>query len=166
VPGSAETELTPGQDPAWRPVGESWIAYSGRARDGAGPAGIWLITDNASRWQNATVNERDRRPAWSPDAQSLVFMSDGRSGNWDVYLLPLPSIDAPGPVEQLTQSPAQDGLPVFSPDGNYIAYASDEGGRWRIWVLPLEEGARPLPVVDIRGSLINWLEHSIQWVAK
>jgi Tol biopolymer transport system component len=84
----------------------------------------------------------------------------------DVYLLPLPSIDAPGPVEQLTQSPAQDGLPVFSPDGNYIAYASDEGGRWRIWVLPLEEGARPLPVVDIRGSLINWLEHSIQWVAK
>jgi hypothetical protein len=73
--------LVTGQDPAWRPLGESWIAYSGRDPEGNLP-GILLINDVGTSWHRLTIFERDRRPAWAPNAQTIFFMSDGRDGNW------------------------------------------------------------------------------------
>jgi Tol biopolymer transport system component len=72
---------------------------------------------------------------------------------------------APTQPLRLTENSAQDGLPAISPDGKWIAFVSDVGGRWRIWVVPLDGGEPPLPIAEIRGTLLNWLEHSIQWVA-
>ena len=166
-PAVADNEarsLASGQDPAWRPLGESWIAYSGRDPSGNAP-GLWLISDDGSRWRQLTSVERDRRPTWSPDAQYIVFMSDGRDDNWELYRLSLSHDHQVVGYARLTNSPAQDGLPAISPDGKYVAFVSDKGGRWRIWVAPLDGSAKALPVAEIRGSLTNWLEHGIQWVA-
>jgi serine/threonine-protein kinase len=155
--------LAIGQDPAWRPLGESWIAYNGRSPT-TGTPGILLVSDDGSRWRQLTLIERDRRPVWSPDAQYIVFMSDGRDGNWEIYRLTLSSDYQVVGNARLTRSLFQDGLPTISPDGKYVAFVSDQGNRWRIWVVPLDGSATPLPIADIRGSLTNWLEHGIQWI--
>jgi eukaryotic-like serine/threonine-protein kinase len=155
--------LAIGQDPAWRPLGESWIAYNGRAPT-TGIPGILLVSDDGNRWRQLTLFERDRRPVWSPDAQYIVFMSDGRDGNWEIYRLTLSADYQVVGNARLTSRPFQDGLPAISPDGKYVAFVSDQGNRWRIWVVPLDGSAKPLPVADIRGSLTNWLEHGIQWI--
>lgn len=152
-----------GQDPAWRPLGESWIAYNGRSPT-TGTPGIMLVSDDGTRWRQLTLFERDRRPVWSPDAQYIVFMSDGRDGNWEIYRLTLSRDYQVVGNARLTSSLFQDGLPTISPDGKYVAFVSDQGNRWRIWVVPLDGSAKPLPVADIRGSLTNWLEHGIQWI--
>jgi serine/threonine-protein kinase len=44
-----------------------------------------------------------------------------------------------------------------------VAFASDRGGVWRIWVTSLD-GGLALPFAPINGILVNWLEHAIQWV--
>ena len=63
---------------------------------------------------------------------------------------------------QLTTDPAQDGLPTVSPDGKWVAFASDRGGVWRIWITSIEGGVA-LPLFAVNGVLVNWLEHAVQW---
>ena len=48
---------------------------------------------------------------------------------------------APGALRQLTNSPAGESQPVYSPDGKYLAFVSGrEGGTPQIWLLPLVGG--------------------------
>ena len=108
----------------------------------------------------------DRRPAWSPDGKYVVFMSDGRDGNWEIYRVTF--ADPNHPVVRLTNDPGQDGLPTVSPDGKYVAFVSNRGGLWQIWAVPMA-GGEPIAIAHIQGSLTHgnpsdWLEHAIQWV--
>jgi TolB protein len=41
---------------------------------------------------------------------------------------------------QLTQPTANDGYPAWSPDGKWLAYQSNHGGRNQIWLMPLAGG--------------------------
>jgi serine/threonine-protein kinase len=155
--GGAEPNfVVDGQSPAW-----NWaldrIAYNGADENGQSP-GLWSMRPDGSDKSPLTDNGTDIRPAWTPDGGSLVFMSSGRSGNWDLFRLDLAS----GEVAQLTNNTAQDGLPSVSPDGEFVAFASDRGGVWNIWIAPIEGGDAML-LGPIQGTLTNWLEHSIQW---
>ncbi|MDR8392556.1 hypothetical protein NC796_15480 [Aliifodinibius sp. S!AR15-10] len=59
-------------------------------------------------------------PYWSPDGQKLAF-SASYSGNYDVYIVNL-SDDS---MEQITDHPANDLYPAWSPTGRNIAFYSD-----------------------------------------
>ena len=81
------------------------------------------------------------------------------AADWDLMRLDLESnqelaLSAPG---------AQDGLPALSPGGTLVAFASDRGGNWNIYMVPLDGGEVTL-LMPIKGVLLNWLEHAIQWV--
>ncbi|MDQ7030118.1 MAG: protein kinase, partial [Ardenticatenia bacterium] len=70
----------------------------------------------------------------------VVFMSP-RTGNWDVFVVPF----AGGTPRNLTNHPANDGLPTWSPDGRWVAFLSDREGHWAIWaVRPDGSGLRKL----------------------
>lgn len=71
---------------------------------------------------------------------SLVFVSD-RNGPWDLYLLTL-GVDpnAPGVVERLTASETYEWSPVWSPDGQRLAYYSDVNGNVDLFMLSTETG--------------------------
>src|SRR6185503_6860606 len=59
----------------------------------------------------------DITPASSPDGEKLAFASN-RSGFWDLYSLDLES----GEVTQLTNTPAYEGAPSWSPDVTFIGF--------------------------------------------
>jgi TolB protein len=101
----------------------------------------------------------DTRPAWSPDGRVVVFMSDGRDGNPEIYR----ADTATGQVARLTNSPSIDALPTVSPDGQWVAYVSNSEGAWKIFAVPLAGGA-PQLVGSIRGDLGDWHSQSLQWV--
>jgi Tol biopolymer transport system component len=150
-----EIDLGFGKDPIWEPGGER-ILFNGFDERGETP-GLYLINVDGSNRQRLTDNGNDLRPAWSPDGRAVVFMST-RNGNMDVYRLSLQD----GSLVQLTNDPAQDGLPAISPDSRLVVFASDRGGVWRLYVTPID-GGPTVPLLDIQGVLVNWLEHSIQW---
>lgn len=150
-----EIDLGFGKDPAWEPGGER-ILFNGFDERGENP-GLYLINADGSNRQRLTDNGNDLRPVWSPDGGAVVFMST-RDGDMDVYRLSLRD----GSLVQLTNDPAQDGLPAISPDGRLVVFASDRGGVWRLYVTPID-GGPTVPLLEIQGVLVNWLEHSVQW---
>ncbi len=149
-------ELGYGKDPAWHPR-QDLIAFNGTDLSGANP-GLWLMRSDGSERVQLTDNGNDQRPAWSPDGRYLVFMSNGRDGNWELYRLDANTRE----LVRLTNHPAQDGLPSVSPDGGWIAFMSDRDGYWRLWYVPMTGGTAE-PMGAINGQLESWLEHAIQW---
>jgi DNA-binding winged helix-turn-helix (wHTH) protein/Tol biopolymer transport system component len=76
---------------------------------------------------------------WSPDSRFLLYSQiDSRTG-YDLWKLPLSGARKP---VALLNSEFNESCGTLSPDGHWIAYASDESGRSEIYVRALpEEGA-------------------------
>ena len=69
-------------------------------------------------------------PSWSPDGQTLVYMSD-QSGNFDIYALDMRD----GVEWRLTDHNGMDTNPVWSPDGRTIAFLSEREGALNVHVM-------------------------------
>jgi len=67
------------------------------------------------------------------DGRYLVFYQKKPNGLDDLYALPLTG--KPEPVEVLKDDFDKD-TPVFSPDGKWIAYDSDESGTYSVYIIP------------------------------
>jgi len=74
-----------------------------------------------------------RRPAISPDGQTVVFSCQGDL--WRVAA-------GGGRAERLTAHPAYESNPVFSPDGTRLAFSSDRESSQDVYVMPAG-GGRP-----------------------
>ncbi|MBD5397399.1 peptidase S41 [bacterium] len=70
-------------------------------------------------------------PAISPDGKQIAFSYMG-----DIYLMPTEG----GQAFRLTSHPAYDTRPVWSPDGQKIAFASDRDGGLNIYVTGVQGG--------------------------
>ena len=72
-----------------------------------------------------------RYPSVSPDGSTVIFTYKG-----DLYRVPT----AGGVAQQLTFHEAHDFMPVWSRDGNSIAFASDRYGNFNIYLMSAEGG--------------------------
>jgi Tol biopolymer transport system component/C-terminal processing protease CtpA/Prc len=68
-----------------------------------------------------------RHPALSPDGKRLAFVYRG-----DIWI----SNSTGGRAIPVTSHVALDAYPVFSPDGNWIAFGSRRHGQWDVFVIP------------------------------
>lgn len=156
APNDPAREIAFGLDPDWH-ASADLIAYKGCDISGEN-CGIWTMDSQGGQQTPVTNNKSDSRPVWSPTGQTIVFMSEERDGNWEIY-----SVGAGGNVvTRLTSNPANDGLPVVSPDGRQVAFVSNRGGEWGVWVMPLVGGS-PERLLRLGADLPNWLEQSIDW---
>ena len=78
--------------------------------------GIYTMNPDGSGQVPLTTNRFDTAPEWSADGSRLVFESEG-----DIFVI---NADGTGRTN-LTNSPTiDDGSPTWSPDGQFIAFAS------------------------------------------
>ena len=65
-----------------------------------------------------------------PAGNRIAFVSD-RDGNFEIYMM-----NADGSNQtRLTNNPAEDGMPAWSPDGSCLAFNSDRDGNFEIYVM-------------------------------
>ena len=116
-------------DPLWTPDGKR-IVFKG-----SGNRLFWQSADGSSPAEALTNNELSGNNvpgSWTPDGQVLAFMEINPNTGYDIYTLPLKN----GKPQPFVRTPSIETAPRFSPDGHFIAYASDESGRLEIYVRP------------------------------
>lgn len=104
------------------PDGKS-LAYVVTTSDlprGKRTARIWVMDTDGNHLRSLTSGERDSAPHFSPDGRSLSFVRSGDGGS-NIWLLPLEG----GEARQLTKISTGVSDPVWSPDGKWIAFATD-----------------------------------------
>jgi eukaryotic-like serine/threonine-protein kinase len=90
---------------------------------------------------------------WSPDGQYILYgIIDPKTGS-DIWALPLEGNRKPFPVVQ-TDFDQQIGQ--FSPDGKWIAYESNESGRYEIYVQPFPGPGGKVQVSNNGGAQVRW----------
>ncbi len=83
------------------------------------------------------------------DQRQLIFVEHAR-GKTDFDIWSLPLDDGAGP-HPLIQTPANEFHPALSPDGRWIAYASDASGRAEVYVRPFP-ALHPITVISPGGG--------------
>ena len=86
-------------------------------------------TVRRTRSPSRPTRRRGFRSTCTRRARRIVFSLLG-----DLYLLPIGG----GEATRITSGPAYDAQPRFSPDGKWIAFASDRGGIENLWVCDLD----------------------------
>ena len=82
--------------------------------------------------------------SWSPDGKNLAFDERKPSAERDIWILP-----SDGDPYPFLVTPFDESAPAFSPDGNWLAYVSDESGRSEVYVQPFPgPGAKWLISID------------------
>ncbi len=111
-------------------------------RDGAriaygSPQGIfWRRADGTGSAELLLLGNGLNTSAWTPDGK-LIF-TEGGSSNGDIALL---SVNGERTRQPLIATKYDEGRAALSPDGHWLAYQSNESGRYEVYV-------RPFPDVD------------------
>ena len=138
--------------PVWSPDGR-WIAYRGLH---AGRNNIYRKAASGFGETELLLEGRDvlQYPSdWSPDGKSLLFSVGDLVGQGQVWLLPLTEDRKPVAVAQ-TGSVSQDAR--FSPDGRWIAYASNESGKFQVYVIPSSRTEGKMQISSAGGLQPVW----------
>ena len=124
---------------AWLPDGSKLVAIrpAGSAMD---IVDVSVETGVVSTLKTLTGRYADmpRRISLSPDGRTLAYdfkQADG-SAQRDIYLLSL----ADGGESQIVRHPANDLLPMWTPDGDGVLFISNRDGSYAVWVASLGGG--------------------------
>jgi eukaryotic-like serine/threonine-protein kinase len=124
-------EGTANQSPVWTPDGKRIAFYSNK--DGPASNIWWQLADGSGGLERLSTDQYPQVPrSWSPDGQLLAFHENNPTTKKDIWVLRL----SDHKTEPFLRTPFNEGGPVFSPDGHWIAYISDESGRQEIYVQP------------------------------
>jgi Tol biopolymer transport system component len=121
-------------DPVWSADGKHLLFRTyGASR------GLWWVRTDATAppVHLIDVAAGDLGPdTLSPDGRHIIYAATG--GDMWTIALDMSDVDhpKPGPPEPYFHSPASETKPTFSPDGRWVAYASNESGPNEIYVRP------------------------------
>jgi serine/threonine protein kinase len=131
-------------DAAWTAGGQALSFWSDRN----GKYGIYTRTLGSSA---ESVVYQSPTPIylgdWSPDGKYLLCHNDRA-------ILALPMV-GPREFRRLIDSPGPKDEPHFSPDGQWVAYSSDESGRPEVYVASFPEFDKRRPV-SLGGGGVPW----------
>jgi serine/threonine-protein kinase len=128
------TRLVYGWDnaaPTWTPDGARVTFASNRATPG-GDNLFWQAADGTGVAERLTTNASATQipESWSPDGRFLLFSQWEAASSFDLWVLSI----ADRKARPLIQTPASESGARFSPDGRWIAYESDQSGRFEVYV--------------------------------
>jgi dipeptidyl aminopeptidase/acylaminoacyl peptidase len=87
-------------------------------------------------------------PRWSPDGGQIAFDFCAEREDRDIYVVRAEG----GAPRRLTTDPAEEVVPSWSRDGQWIYFAANHNGDWQVWKIPAA-GGETLQVTKQGGFL-------------
>ncbi|MDA2928027.1 protein kinase, partial [Acidobacteria bacterium AH-259-G07] len=128
--------LSSGSFPIWTVDG---LHATFRSNEGL----VKKIADDSAEAESLMTGLRGVPTSWNPRSGDLAFFDDAS----DIWVLP-----RGGKPKLFLKSPSNERTGRFSPDGQWIAYISDETGEYQVYVVPYP-GPGPKIPVSINGGL-------------
>jgi Tol biopolymer transport system component len=141
----------------WTPDGRrvSFLSHSGPVASGSRGTITWKrVDDSSAAIEDLLAGETVGPPlSWAPNGSILAFVVVHPVTRQDIWTLALDGTSHPRPF---LQTRFAEGGPVFSPDGRWLAYASDESGRSEVYVQPFPGPGEKIPISTDGGYEITW----------
>jgi serine/threonine-protein kinase len=153
---------TPGGDshPVWTLDGRR-IAFS--AAEGSINANLyWQRADGSEPAQRLTTSPNSQRASsWHPNGKLLGFHQiDPQRASNDAFVLTLEGDERsgwkPGRATNFLIDSYSEIDPMFSPDGKWVAYWSNESGQWEVYVRAYQGPGGKWPISYGGGQFPGW----------
>ncbi len=139
-----------GYHPAWSPDGGEIVVSTnsfGGPRSAPPKSELRAVSLATGKHRDVCVGGTALQPDWSPNGHRIAYWDVREGGQRDIYSVPATG----GEAVSVTNDAAVDWNPVWSPDGRYLYFSSDRGGRMNLWRVPIDERSgevrgRPQPV--------------------
>ncbi|HEY6246751.1 MAG TPA: protein kinase [Pyrinomonadaceae bacterium] len=135
----------------WTPEGKS-VLYS--SRDASNDYTVMLKAPDGTG--DAKELLKAKEASFSQDGKFIIYSTSepvrGQQG-WDLWYVGTEPAAKPLPF---LVTPKDERYAEFSPDGNYVAYASNESGRYEVYLKPFPSGEGISRVSLDGGSLPRW----------
>jgi len=155
------TRLTFGPDnqgsPLWSPDGKT-IYYA----SGLGAPHIVAKAADGSTPERIVTQDKDTREfpdSFSPDGRYLVYERKAMQNetSFHLWVLPLFGDGKPFPIIQSNlQSTFEERYSAVSPDGKWLAYQSNESGRWEVYITAFPGGGAKWQASSVGGASPKW----------
>ncbi|MFN8454373.1 MAG: protein kinase [Anaerolineae bacterium] len=170
VPNGQVGEIQ-GSQPVW--TASDQIVYKGcNSWQGGGSCGLFVtVSWGNKRGGNGSTPTKlagaDGTSTIPTDTRGgLVAYHSTETGDWEAYVI---SVAGGGKINISNSPSSSDGLPTISPDGKWVAFASDRGGVWAVYYAPIGGGPAqkmfdfPKPNPWGVGGDREWFNERMSW---
>ena len=149
-----QTRLASGYNnlgPIWTPRGDRATFRRNH------PTGVdlrWRPADGSDDAETLSSSEQQQSPgSWTSDGTTLLFHGRRPESGDDILTL---SLDDDRTVSELVNTESNERSPMISPNDRWLAYESDESGRWEVYVQAFPDATRKVQVSTDGGVRPRW----------
>src|SRR5262249_3281535 len=114
----------------------------------------WKLSSGAGGDDLLLESDQGKIPNdWSSDGRFVLFRSNDPQTGYDLWVLPISGDKKPFPF---LKTPFEERDGQFSPDGKWIAYQSNESGRFEIYVQPFAGPGGKFQISSNGGAQPRW----------
>jgi Tol biopolymer transport system component len=137
--------------PIWSPDGTRIVFSSDRD----GPMNLYQRAASGAGYDEPLLKSDNNKGStdWSADGRFILYQEQNQKTNFDLWVLPLSGEQKPFHYLQ-TDFAEQQGR--FSPDGKWVAYASNESGTWQVYVQSFPASGGKWQVSTNGGAQPQW----------
>jgi len=140
-------------NPLWTTDGQ-YVVF--RAAEGI----FWIRAAGTDRPKPLTQSNNPQLPwSFAPDGKQLALVEIDPATGADIWTIPVETEGSglrAGKPEVFLQSPFQERCPMFSPDGRWLAYMSNESGAYQVYVQAFPHKGSKRQVSTDRGGYPAW----------